>query len=357
LAVRFEKITAVNSRNLLGVLVVLIATPLIAADRPPSYRDKNPQRYKFQVRASELDPKCKEHPEIDFVFTKDGKSADVENASVDTRVDPQGKLMIWLMGYNDALFERVNSYGYHAIQVSYANQWFGKLCQPAPKNDHARGDIRLEASIGEDVSDEIDIPKPDSIMERSYQFVKHLEETHEEGRWKQFLTKDGKGLLWEKVTLAGASHGSTTAARFAMHQKVDRVVMFCGPRDQDQDWQGRSSATDPARYFGFSHVLDGGWSGDHYCRSWELLNLNRFGAIVSVDSTKPPYDNTRRLISAADVGGDPDKAHSSVTPGGASPKDASGAYLFEPVWKYLFTQPVEKFGKPTGKDPDCKVAP
>jgi hypothetical protein len=337
------------------VFTLAVCSSLQSAERPPSYRDKNPQRYKIQMRASELDPRCKEHPEIDFVFMKDGKPADVETASVDTRVEPQGKLMIWLMSYNDGLFERVNSYGYHAIQVSYANQWFGKLCQPAPKNDHARGDIRLEASIGEDVSDEIDIPKPDSIMERAYQMVKHLSETHEVGRWKQFLTKDGKVLLWDKVTLSGASHGSTTAARFAMYQKVDRVVLFCGPRDQDQDWQGGKSATEPQRYFGFSHVLDGGWSGNHYCRSWELLGLNKLGPIVSVDSAKPPYENTRRLISAAEVGGDPDKAHGSVTPGGSSPKDASGAYLFEPVWKYLFTQPVVAIGKATGKDPACKV--
>lgn len=328
---------------------------LQGAERPPSYRDKNPQRYKLQFRASELDPRCREHPEIGFVFTKDGKPADVEVATVDTRVDPQGKLVIWLMGANDALFERLNSYGLHVIQVSYANQWFSKLCQPNPRDGKARGDIRLEASIGEDVSDEIDIPKPDSIMERSYQLVKHLAEEHEVGRWKQFLTRDGKGLLWDKVILSGASHGSTTAARFAMHQKVDRVVMLCGPRDQDQDWQSGTSATEPARYFGFCHVLDGGWSGDHYCRSWELLNLHRFGEIVSVDSAKPPYGNTRRLISSADVGGNADRAHSSVMPGGASPKDGSGAYLFEPVWRYLYTQPVERIGKPVARDPECKV--
>jgi hypothetical protein len=353
-------ISAVTPRTLLNLalLAVLAAgANLSAAERPPSYRDKNPQRHKIQLRASELDPLCKEHPEIDFVFTKEGKPADTEVASVDTRVEPLGKLMIWLMGYNDGLFERVNSYGYHAIQVSYANQWFGKLCQPEPKNDHARGDIRLEASIGEDVSDEIDIPKPDCIMERAYQMVKYLAKEHDEGRWKQFLTPDGKGLRWDKVTLSGASHGSTTAARFALHQKVDRVVMFCGPRDQDQDWQGGRSATEPQRFFGFSHVLDGGWSGDHYCRSWELLGLNKVGPIVSVDTAKLPYENTRRLISAADVGGNPDKAHGSVTPGGSSPKDASGAYLFEPVWKYLFLQPVERIGKATGKDPDCEVAP
>lgn len=320
---------------------------------PPPFQDKNPQRYKLKARASELDPLAKEHPEINFVFAKDGKPQDEENASVDTGVEPRGRLVIWLMGYNDALFSRLNSYGLHAIQVHYANQWFTKLCQPAPKDGLARGKVRLEAAIGEDVSDEIDIPKPDSVKERALQFVRWLSQQNEVGRWDQFLTKDGSAILWEKVILSGASHGSTTAARFAQHQAVDRVVMLCGPRDQDQDWQSLPSATAPERYFGFTHVLDGGWTGHHYCRSWELLGLHQFGPVVDVDKTAPPYENSRRLISAADVGEDANRAHSSVSPGSASPKDASGALLYEPVWKYLYTHPVRETGKPVPRDPDC----
>ncbi|MEX1049681.1 MAG: hypothetical protein WED15_09140 [Akkermansiaceae bacterium] len=49
---------------------------------------------------------------------------------------------------------------------------------------------------------------------------------------------------------------------FAMHQKVDRVVMFSGPRDNTQTWQGGASATPSDRFFGFTYVLGGGWAGD-----------------------------------------------------------------------------------------------
>lgn len=334
------------------LLLLLLGLHNVRAEAP-AFNDPQPQRYKLAARASELDPRAKEHPEIDFVFEKGGKPQDVENASVDTRVAPQGKLMIWLMGHSDLLAERVNSYGIHAIQVSYANKWFGKLCQPTPKDMFARGNIRLEAATGDDVSDEIDIPKPDGMMERAFQFVKWLAKENPQGQWQQFISDDGKGIRWEKVIISGSSHGSTTAARFAMHQKVDRVVMLCGPRDQDQDWQGQVSATPANRFFGFSHVLDGGWSGDHYCRSWELLGLHRFGPIVTVDAAKPPYENSRRLISAADVKNDDKRAHSSVTPGSASPKDSDGNFLFEPVWKYLYTHPVDETGEPTEIDPDC----
>ncbi len=336
-----------------ALYAVSVFLPTVLFADVPAFNDATPQRYKLTARASELDPKTKEHPEIDFVFEKGGKAQDVENAAVDTSVAPQGKLVIWLMGHNDLLFERLNSYGLHAIQVSYANKWFGKLCQPKPKDMFARGNIRLEAAIGEDVSDEIDIPKPDGMMERSFQFVKWLAKQNPQGKWEQFISADGKGIRWDKVIISGSSHGSTTAARFAMHQKVDRVVMLCGPRDQDQDWQSGTSATEPNRYFGFSHVLDGGWTGDHYCRSWELLGLHKFGPIVTVDGAKPPYGNTRRLITAADVKNDDKRAHSSVTPGGASPKDAAGVFLFEPVWKYLYTHPVDQIGEPTQMDPDC----
>jgi hypothetical protein len=323
------------------------------SEPPPAFRDPQPQRHKFKARASELDPAAREHPEIDFVFAADGKPQDEQNASVDTSVEPQGRLVIWLMGYNDALFQRLNGYGLHAIQVHYANRWFAKLCQPSPKDGLARGKIRLEAAIGEDVSDEIDIPKPDSVMERSRQFLRWLAEEHETGRWDQFLTEDGAAVRWDKVTLAGASHGATTAARFAQHQAVDRVVMHCGPRDQDQDWQALPSATAAERYFGFTHVLDGGWTGKHYCRSWELLGLHRFGPVVTVDGAEPPFGNSRRLVSAADVGGDADKAHSAVTPGSASPKGADGAYLYEAVWEYLYNHPVREVGEPVERDPDC----
>jgi len=156
------------------------------------------------------------------------------------------------------------------------------------------------------------------------------------------------------VIISGSSHGSTTAARFAKHQAVDRVVMFCGPRDQLETWQSLPSATPSNRFFGFSHVLDGGWSGDHYCRSWELLGLNAHGPIVNVDQMTPPYENTRRLITDADVKGDDKRAHSCVVPGGASPKSADGKFLHEAVWKYLFTQPVDQSGPATAADEDCE---
>lgn len=345
--------------SLLWVLpLALHVSKLHAAEAPFQYNDPTPRRYNLKARASQIDTRAQAHPEINFLLEKDGKPQDTENACVDTRVAPQGKLVIWLMGHSAPLFERLSGYGLHAIQVHYANGWFAKFGTAAPPGDDKfLGKIRLEAATGENFSDVVEIPSPDSIRERAFQMVKWLAKENPQGHWDYFLSDDKAGLRWERVILAGASHGSTTAARFAKQQRVDRVVMFCGPRDQYETWQALPSATPANRFFGFSHVLDGGWTGNHYCRSWQLLGLHQFGAIVNVDNAAPPYNNTRRLISAADVKNDANRAHSSVTPGGASPKDANGNFLFEPVWRYLFTHPVEEVGQPVEIDPACLVAP
>ncbi|MDZ4288886.1 MAG: hypothetical protein U0984_13050 [Prosthecobacter sp.] len=339
---------------LLSVLLGLF--PLIATAAEPAFKfnDPNPQRYELTARASAIDSRVRAHPEIDFILESKGKPADTENASVDTSVAPQGKLVIWLMGNSVPLFERLNSYGLHAIRVHYANGWFGKFGKDSPGPDGKLLDgIRLEAATGEDFSPAVTIPKPDGMMERAFQFVKWLSKEHPQGKWHYFLTEDGKGLRWDRVIISGSSHGSTTAARFAKHQKVDRVVMLCGPRDQHETWQSLPSTTSPNRFFGFSHVLDGGWTDDHYCRSWELIGLHQFGPVVKVDQAQPPYGNTRRLISAADVKNDAKKAHSSVQPGSASPKDAEDKFLFEPVWRYLYTHPVDAVGESVAQDESC----
>ena len=312
------------------------------------------QHYKLTARASEIDPRCKAYPEIGFLLnTKQGKPADTQQASVDTRVESKGRLVIWMMSHNEQLFDRWNSYGLHAIRVHYANKWFSICCQEKPVGEHCRGNVRLEAATGEDFSDEVSISKPDGMQERAYQFVKWLSKNNPEGNWGQFLSADKQDLDWDKVIMSGSSHGSTTSARFAKHKRVARVVALCGPRDQLQTWQSLPSATPENRYFGFSHVLDTGWTEDHYCRSWELLGLHKFGPIVNVDQSKPPFGNTRRLITDFDVGGDAKRAHGSIQPGKRAFKASDGAYKHEEVWKYLYTHPVGEVGKAVPMDKDC----
>jgi hypothetical protein len=97
-----------------------VANMTLHSSSPPQYADASPRRYTIQARASEIDPNAREHPELNFLFTDpDGKIADQQNAAVDTRVASEGKLVIWLMAHNEELFQRLTSYGYHAIQPQY----------------------------------------------------------------------------------------------------------------------------------------------------------------------------------------------------------------------------------------------
>lgn len=331
-----------KKQSIFSLLFYLLSLSMMSSSCTYSltYNDKKPQLYTLQARASLIDKGTKEQPEINFVFESKGRVVDMQNAIVDTRVRSRGKLVIWLMGHNKELFNRLSSYGLHAIQVHYARAWFSKLQGLNDKDTEHIGKIRLEAATGKDFSNHINIPKADGMMERAYQFVKYLHNKNPEGRWDYFFSKDGKSLRWEDIIIAGSSHGSTVAARFAKYQKVSRVVMFSGPRDQTQTWQNLPSATGANRFFAFSHTLDAGWP-DHYHRSWKMLGLENYGPIVNVDESKAPYNNSRQLITKANVNNNPRRAHSASTPGRNSVKDKKGGYIYEEVWKYLFTHPVD----------------
>jgi len=260
-------------------------------------------------------------------------------------VPSRDRLVIWLMSYNPELSEYLASLGLHLIQPHYANRWFSTVPKETHDTGECLGNIRLEAAIGEDHSPLVDIPKPDGLAARSLSFVKWLAMENPQGKWERFLNGDQSALRWDKVILSGISHGSTTSARFAKYQKVARVVAFSGPRDQLESWQSLESATPANRYFGFTHVLDKGWTAKHYCRSWQMLGLAEYGPIVNVEETNAPYGNSRRLITDFDVDGNANKAHGIVVRGNR----------WQIVWKYLFTHPVTQVGKPVSKDPECVV--
>ena len=144
---------SINCKFLLVIL--LLCTPLYAEGK----------KFTLTARASEIDPRTREHPEIDYVFNRKGKPADTQLASVDTHVKASGYLVIWLMEPKQPLFDYVNSYGHHAIQVTYPREWFAKMDKLRKEGDenHFSG-IRLEAATGEDHTQLIDIPKPDGLM-------------------------------------------------------------------------------------------------------------------------------------------------------------------------------------------------
>ena len=80
------------------------------------------------------------------------------------------------------------------------------------------------------------------------------------------------------------------------------------------------------------------------------MEMQCYGPIVNVGSDLAPYQNSRRLITDADVKGDAERAHSCVISGSSAIRDTSGNYLHEKVWRYLFTHPVEQARQPVPAD-------
>ena len=130
-------------------------------------------KVELSVRAREINPDAKEHPAINYTFTKvKDKYQDMQHAIVDTSVPSRDRLVIWLMSYNPELSEYLASLGLHLIQPHYANRWFSTVPKETHDTGECLGNIRLEAAIGEDHSPLVDIPKPDGLAARSLSFVK-----------------------------------------------------------------------------------------------------------------------------------------------------------------------------------------
>jgi hypothetical protein len=80
---------------------------------------------------------------------------------------------------------------------------------------------------------------------------------------------------------------------------------------------------------------------------------------VNTEKAKPPYGNTRRLITDAALKGtakeQADRGHGYVTPSKNSPREESGKFVQDAVWRYLYTSPVDKVGKPVDPEPGVKM--
>jgi hypothetical protein len=68
--------------------------------------------------------------------------------------------------------------------------------------------------------------------------------------------------------------------------------------------------------------------------AWQRFALP--GQLVSIDGKAAPFDDSHRLSTSA-MSSYP---HGSVCVHSSSPKDASGKYLFEPAWRYLYGVPA-----------------
>jgi hypothetical protein len=89
----------------------------------------------FTSRASQIDPRTKAYPQIDFLLEKEGKPADIQHACRPSGVASKGKLVVWFMGHSPELFHFLADEGFHVLRVHYANGWFNRFGKEPPPED------------------------------------------------------------------------------------------------------------------------------------------------------------------------------------------------------------------------------
>lgn len=257
-------------------------------------------------------------------------STGIEYAALDTRVAPIGKLVIFLPGANNLAVwwadhgEILASFGFHVVIPHYNNRWSSNGTCDGQGSDCSIN-TRWEALVGEDLSSAIAIARRDSAEGRVVRMLQHLRDTDPGGDWGYYL--NGDALRYDRMIIAGISHGGASAALYGERRAFTRVVIHAS---SPAGTKSAPKSTPLSEWYGFVHVEDGAYGA--ITGAWANYGLS--GSLTSVDNAEPPYGNSHQLTSAVPIG-DPDDAHISVCVSGPSPKEGDD-YVYEPAWRYLY---------------------
>ena len=265
--------------------------------------------------------------------------AQQEFAIWDTRVKAQRESLVVLIPSEGAdpaaqidLGTIVAGYGFHVVLPGFVNRGFSiPPCATGPRCSAAA--LYQERLEGIDSSDGITVAPPDGLERRIARMLSFMAGVNPAGDWGFYLSGDKP--RWERVIVGGFSEGGTMAVFTSLHRVVSRVVMLGAPWAPGQGWVTSENAQTPSdALYGFVHQM-----ADRYQEitlEWMALSLVPLGPLALVDGATAPYGPSHRLQSNAIVRSAL-CAHFSVAPGDCSPKRADGSYLYEPVWRYLFT--------------------
>jgi hypothetical protein len=279
----------------------------------PMVDRSDPMLHDFELDPSELDATAVDYLEMQY-------------ALLDTRAEPLGKLVFFLPGANNRPSNwrnhgrKLAEFGFHVVIPHYNNAW-GSACSGMGGDCNAN--TRWEALTGEDVSSVIVASRADSAEGRVIRMLEHLVTAHPGGDWGFYLDGSG-GLRYDRIIIAGISHGAASTGLYASRRTFFRAVMHSGGW-----WEVPATPATPIDlFYGLAHMDDSQYDG--ILSSWEGANM--LGSPTSIDDASPPYGDARQLVTAAPNG----YPHCSVCVSGDSPTDAMGNYLFEPAWRYMY---------------------
>ncbi len=234
----------------------------------------------------------------------------------------RGRLFVFLPGTgatpaNYRLIVRTAAaQGLHAVGLNYPNAVaVASLCNSSADADcHAK--VRSETLLGQDASPLVTVTPANAIVNRLTKLLAYLHAQHPAEGWGQYLS-DGQPD-WTRIRVAGSSPSDWRD----------------GP-NQPATWIGSAGATPAERQYGFTHLRDPLVTITVALGNWQALGLAGFGVPTSVDGAAPPYAGSHQLTTDAA----PNPAATTVSPlhgapvvDAPTPRTASGAPLFEPVW-------------------------
>jgi hypothetical protein len=233
--------------------------------------------------------------------------------------------------------------GYHVIFIMYPNTVAAaEACRDSPDPD-AFSTFRWALIEGGNTP-YINIPREESIENRTIKLLAYLQRRHPRQGWGEFL-RNGE-IAWEKVTVAGQSQGGGHAAIIATRYLVARVLCFGAPKDYSRHlhapakWYDKS-VTPPGRYFAFNHKQDHqGCDYNEQVENLDRLGVLKIAGIADVDQEARPFHYAHALFTNyPGTHIDSLTAHTSVIRGDLTMPTSRPH--FAPVWGYMLTTPVQ----------------
>ena len=266
----------------------------------------------------------------------------------DAAVAPRGQLLVFLPGTGATTadqeeFGRIAArLGFHVAYLMYPNDVAAAVCQ----DDEDAGTFekfRREIITGVDLDPRVSVDRANSIENRVEKLIQWLAANRAAEGWGGYLA-DGE-LTWSTVVLAGHSQGGGHAQLLAKDHAVARVVVLGSPKDYNPrhggpaPWYG-GGATPPGRMFAFVHEQD--TQAVSYAQQLENLKASGLTSIADTDNRAPPYGHAH-ILTTNQPGREINSAlaHLGLVFDFTLPRGPDGRLLYEPVWTYMLTVPVD----------------
>lgn len=301
------------------------------------------QRVSFFVAPQTTDPQIDRNLQSHFVAINPGIAA-------------KNQLFLFFPGTNGTPFfqQEINNtaadLGFHAIGLNYPNdEAVNDLCGGANTDLDCYAKVRLEIKDGVDRTNLVNVNRANSIENRLIKLLIYLRAQRPSENWGQFLIDD-QTINWTRVVVSGHSQGGGHAGIIARFHPVLRSLMFAAmdfnaQTGQPANWIAQPSTTPNAstadKFWGFAHRRDEQVNFTILStRVWTAYGMPQFGAIINVENSAAPFDNSHSLTSNIEC----ENFHGCVAVDARLVRDQNGIPIYKPVWQYLLSNTPAPFG-------------